>query len=83
MAANPRSIRLPGASYELLLREAKRRGVDPDALADALLRADLGAQTRDLESALTGLADLRTALRQVDGLVLAREAREDLERRSA
>jgi hypothetical protein len=65
----------------LLLQEASRRGVEPDALADELVRADLGASTSDLESALAGLAELRMRLPDIDGLVLAREARTELERR--
>jgi hypothetical protein len=83
MAADPNSIRLRGASYELLPREAKRRGVEPDALADDLLYADLGGKSGDLETALAGLGDLRTTLPEVDGVALAREARIEAERRSA
>jgi hypothetical protein len=81
MATREQTIRLPQASYDLLLQEANRRGVEPDALADELVRADLGASTGDLESALAGLAELRRRLPDIDGLVLAREARTELERR--
>ena len=81
MATREQTIRLPQASYDLLLQEASRRGVEPDALADELVRADLGASTGDLESALAGLAELRTRLPDIDGLVLAREARTELEHR--
>lgn len=83
MAAHPRSIRLHDASYELLLREARRRGVEPDALADELLRSGLDDKHGDLEGALTGLAEVRAGLPDLDGLALAREARDDLERRRA
>jgi hypothetical protein len=83
MATRARSIRLPEASYELLLSEARRRGIEPDALADELLRADLGDKPGDLQGALTGLADVRAGLPELDGVALARGARVELERRSA
>ncbi len=72
---------MPQASYDLLLQEASRRGVEPDALADELVRADLGAGAGDLESALAGLVELRARLPDIDGVMLAREARTELERR--
>ena len=83
MASHSNSIRLPDASYELLLREARRRGVEPGALVDELLRADLGDEPGELEAALTGLAELRAGLPDIDGLALASGARDELERRSA
>jgi hypothetical protein len=55
----------------------------PDALADALLRADLGDDSGDVESALARLASLRAGLPKIDGMALTREARDELERRSA
>lgn len=78
-----RAIHLPQASYELLRREASRRGVQPDALADELVRADLGQRHGDLESALAGLAELRERLPPIDGVALAHHARAELERRGA
>lgn len=82
MATSQRTITLPEASYALLAAEAQRRGVQPDALADELVRADLGAGgTEDLEAALKGLAQLREQLPEIDGVVLARDARAELERR--
>jgi hypothetical protein len=39
-----RTIHLPASSYALLSAEAQRRGLDPDALADELVRADLAAR---------------------------------------
>ncbi len=83
MATSERTIRLPQASYDLLLQEANRRGVEPDALADELVRTDLGASTGDLQGALAGLAQLRTKLPNIDGVALARQARTELEHRSA
>jgi hypothetical protein len=81
MATREQTICLPQASYDLLLQEACRRGVEPDALADELVRAALGASTGDLESALAGIAELRMRLPDIDGLVLAGEARTELEHR--
>lgn len=77
------TIQLLEDSYELLVREARRRGVEPDALANELLRADLAAGESDLESALAALAQLRERLPEIDGLALARAARVELERRAA
>ena len=71
----------PQASYELLLQEANRRSVEPDALADELLRTDLGVSAGDLEGALAGLAELRAGLTDIDGVTLARGARTELEHR--
>jgi hypothetical protein len=82
MATRQRTITLPESSYELLATEAQRRGVEPDALADELVRADLGARgADDLESALGGLAQLRERMPEIDGVLLARNARAALERR--
>ncbi len=78
-----RTIHLPESSYALLSAEARRRGVDPDALADELVRADLAAHgEQDLETTLKSLAEFRTRLPEIDGIVLARDARTQLEQRS-
>jgi hypothetical protein len=84
MATRARKVRLPAESYELLEREAKRRGVEPDALADELLRADLARPADgDLDTALARLAEFRSRLPDIDGVALAREARSELEQRDA
>lgn len=78
------TIQLAQDSYELLVRESRRRGVEPDALADELLRTDLAAAVGgDLEVALAGLAQLRERLGEVDGVAVARAARGELEQRVA
>lgn len=78
-----RTIHLPESSYALLTAEAQRRGLDPDALADELVRADLAAYgEQDLEATLKSLADFRATLPDIDGIVLARDARTQLEQRS-
>lgn len=82
-ASAAHTIQLPERSYELLRREADRRGVKPDVLADELLRADLAPAGGDLEAALAALAELRERLPEIDGLALAHEARVELERRTA
>lgn len=82
MATRARTVRLTPDSYELLEQEARRRGTDPDALADELLRSDLAAAAPgDLEAALAGLAEFRAGLPEIDGVALAREARRELEER--
>jgi hypothetical protein len=78
-----RAIHLPESSYALLSAEARRRGLDPDALADELVRADLAAYgEQDLEATLKSLAELRAKSPEIDGIMLARDARTQLERRS-
>ena len=77
-----RTIHLPESSYALLTAEAQRRGLNPDALADELVRSDLAARgEQDLEATLKSLAELRAKLPEIDGIVLARDARAQLERR--
>lgn len=82
MGTRARTVRLTPASYDLLEQEARRRGTDPDALADELLRSDLAASAPcDLDSSLAGLTELRAGLPEIDGVGLAREARRELEQR--
>ncbi len=85
MATNAHVITLPEDAYEMLRREAARRGVEPDVLAEQLLRADLGPAEGwgDLEETLRTLADMRAQLPEIDGVDLARQVRADLEARGA
>lgn len=84
MVTRDRTVRLTSASYELLAQEARRRGIDADALADELLRGDLGARAgEDLEAVLTLSDELRARLPEIDGVALAREARRELDGRPA
>jgi hypothetical protein len=79
-----RTIHLPESSYALLSAEAQRRGLDPDALADELLRTDLATSGgQDLDATLQSLAELRSRLPEIDGVVLARDARAQLEQRGS
>lgn len=82
MATRPRKVRLSPGSYDLLKREASRRGTDPDALAEELLRADLADRAGgDLDATLASLADFRERLPEIDGVALARDARDELQAR--
>jgi len=81
--SSERPLRLSAASYELLVREARRRGVEPDALADEIVRTNLSAASGDLASALSALAQFRATLPEIDGLALARESRDELHERGA
>jgi len=82
MATRDRVIKLPDDAYELLRLEAARRGVEPDALAESLLREDLThARWDGFDDALVGLAELRARLPEIDGVALAREARGELDAR--
>lgn len=79
-----RTIHLPESSYALLSAEAQRRGLNPDALADELLRTDLATSVgEDLDATLQSLAELRARLPEIDGVVLARDARVQLEQRGS
>jgi len=82
MATRDRTIKLADDAYELLRVEAARRGVEPDELAERLLREDLTqARWDELDGALAELAELRERLPEIDGLSLAREARAELDTR--
>lgn len=77
-----RTIHLPESSYELLSAEVQRRGLAPDALADELLRTDLATSDgEDLDATLQSLAELTARLPEIDGVLLARDTRAQLEQR--
>jgi hypothetical protein len=77
-------VRLGPDAFDLLAREAERRGVAPEALADELLRAELAPQAgNDLEDALAGLAAVRAGQPQVDAVAIARDARSELDARGS
>jgi hypothetical protein len=82
MATRDRVIHVTPASYDRLAREAGRRGVAPDALADQLLAVELAPTEFDLERTLADLAEIRGRMRGSDDAVaLVREGRDELERR--
>jgi hypothetical protein len=82
MATRDRTIRLASDAYELLRLEAARRGVEPDELAEDLLREDLmRGQWDGFDDALAELAELRGRLPAIDGESLAGDARAELEAR--
>ena len=56
--------------------------MEPDELADELVRMDLGAiREMDLEDVLAGLAEARAGLPPVDAVALVREGRVELDAR--
>lgn len=84
MATEDRTLQLQQDAYDLLVQEAARRGVAPEALADELLRADLGPGSRaDIEETLAALAEFRSGLPAIDAVALVREGRAELEARGA
>lgn len=83
MATSPRTIELQPDAYDLVMREAERRGVEPDALVDELVRTDLGRENGDLHAALDALAEFRAGLPPIDAVTLVREGRDELEERRA
>ena len=83
MATRDRVVHLTPDSYARLEREAGRRGVPPDALADELLAAELAPTKFDWDAALSDLAKIRGRVRgDVDAVAVVREGRDELERRS-
>jgi hypothetical protein len=83
MATHDRVVHITPDAYDRLEREAGRRGVQPDELADELLAADLAPVDFDWDAALAELADIRGRIRggPVDAVALVREGREELEQR--
>lgn len=82
MATRDRVIHVTPDAYDRLAREAGRRGVPPDALADELLAAELAPAQSDMEGILADLAQIRSRVRGgTDAVTLVREGREELERR--
>jgi len=82
MATRDRVIHVTPDAYDRLEREGGRRGVQPDALADELLAAELAPAQSDLDSILADLAEIRSRVRgPVDVVAVVREAREELEHR--
>jgi len=82
MATRDRVIHVTPDAYDRLEREAGRRGVPPDALAEELLAAELAPVKSDLESVLAGLAEIRSRVRgPVDAVAVVAEGREELKHR--
>ena len=82
MAVDTHTIRVGQDVYDRLTREAAHRGVEPDALADELLRNDLTvAQPDELDQILDELAELRKGLPTADAVALIRAGRDELEAR--
>ncbi len=82
MATRDRIIHVTPDAYDRLEREAGRRGVQPDKLADELLAAELAPASSDLEAILVDLANIRGRVRgPVDAVAVVREGREELEQR--
>jgi hypothetical protein len=84
MATRDRVIHVTPDAYDRLAREAGRRGVPPDALAEELLAIELAPVDFDWNSTLAELAEIRGRMRggSDDAVAIVREGREELERRS-
>ncbi len=84
MTSRPHTIELKPDAFELVSREAERRGVSTDQVVEEIIRTDLAVVPGgDLDAALRRAATLRSTLPRLDGVVLAREARADLQARGA
>lgn len=83
------TLHLEADDYNRLETEARRQGIEPDALAQTYVRDGLPDDAADKErrmqaglDALHRLAELTADLPPVDALEIARQSRKDLERRS-
>jgi hypothetical protein len=83
MAMRSHTIELAPDAFDLVSREARRRGVSPDQVVEEIIRTDLATTDGNLVAALRRAADFRSTLPRLDGVALAREARADLEVRGA
>ncbi len=83
MATRDRVIHITPDAYDRLEREAGRRGVQPDQLADELLAIELASADFNWDAALAELAEVRGRMRgsRDDAVALVREGREELEQR--
>lgn len=82
------TVRLEPAERERLAAEAERQGVAADQLVHELIRAALARLPEDAEErrrrgleALKRLRELTKDLPPIDGVAVARQAREELEQR--
>ncbi len=84
------TIQLEQEDYDRLVAEAKRRGVEPDTLAGEIVHdmlADrhdsmpVSDRTQTILEALEELGRITAKLPPVDAVAIARESREELERR--
>lgn len=77
MATRRRAIRVTSDAYVRLEREAVRRAVSPDALADELVAAEPAPASSDLESTLVDLTEIRSRVRgPVDAVAAVCESRQ-------
>jgi len=84
------SVRLEAADYERLAAEARRLGLPPATLVRLYVRAGLGGEgetgaersRRAGLAALDRLAELTADLPPIDAVRVARESRDELERRT-
>jgi hypothetical protein len=82
MATRDRVIHVTPDAYDRLAREADRRGVPPDALADELLAAELAPAQAQMDRILADLAEVRSRVREdIDAATLIRQSREELDHR--
>ncbi|MBV9003304.1 MAG: hypothetical protein JOZ98_00850 [Solirubrobacterales bacterium] len=83
MAIDDHTIHLKPETFEALEAEATRRNVEPDALADQLVREQLPtARAKSMREWLDEMRELRREMPNVDAVKLIREGREELERRT-
>lgn len=57
-------------AFDLVTREAARRGVSPEQLVEEIVRSDLaGIRAGDLDAALRRAAEVRSTMPRLDGVV--------------
>lgn len=84
------TIHLDDDDYKRLEAEARRKGLEPGVLVESYVHGALGRDQDQVAQrkqraldALERLARLRDGLPEIDAVQVARESREELERRSA
>lgn len=84
MATRPYTVELHPDAFDLVAREAQRRGVSPDQIVEEIVRTDLGrGGGDDLDALLDRATRLWATLPPVDAVALARDSRAELEARGA
>lgn len=86
VATRARTVQIHPATYDDLEIEASRRHVEPDELADKLVRERLGEmraqQPARIADALEALDAISARMPEVDAVRLVREGREELDLRN-
>jgi hypothetical protein len=80
----PVYVELQPDAFDLVAREAQRRGVSPDQIVEEIVRSDLGrGGAADLDALFDRVTRLWATLPPIDAVALARDGRAEREARGA